>query len=1519
MNAITPGGIFQTTGGGVTLNGGLFDLTNGSVGTFTVSSSGTTASLTVGAGSSLKFDLSNSVVDRIDLGNNSLQSNGTGVVVNFTQLPTTALANGIYNLITFGSGAGTGTYALGTGAPAGSVLSLTPSALVLNVGNVPLNFFWRADVSGVWSAAGNTNWSTDLAGAADPGIVPNSTSIVNFKSTPAANLTTTLGADFTIDQLLFNSTSAALVTIGGSNKLTLNNNLTMQAGSGPVTISTTGGLALGSPLTWSNATASILTVSSPLSGTSPLTISSTSTGRTVLSGGNGGFTGGITVAGTGTNTALQLASATALGPVAGPNPLVVNLGALDMNGQNATVSSLSSTSNTGIIRNDSTGTISTLNVVQGGTTTYSGVFKDATSGTGKFALAVDGGGTLQLITPAAGNVSTFTGGTTIGTTALGATVRMGNGGNEIVSSLGTGPVTINSGGALNFSPGSVTTPFSIPNSFILSGGQIQSSGGNQRLVSNSGVGANNITATASTTSTITPSATLGQDLFIDGILAGSGSLAVGGSGSGKVILTNNGNTYSGQLTSTSAGNLQLAGGVASSTALQFADLVLNSGANGLTFATPVTSATLGTLSGGGNFALQNTATTPLGVALTVGGNNNASPLTYSGILSNSAASIAGSLTKTGSGTLILTGLSTYRGNTTVNGSGTLLVNNNSLTASVTGFGSVTVGGTATLGGNGVIQGSNNVVPGSVSLGAGTFLDPGITPGAFGTLRFGVQTAAAVDTTLALSANSTYRFDVGAGASSFDRVIVAGPATIAAGAKLAINVPGSAPDQGSYTLLSASSGVTGTFGANVTGIPAIYSVVYPGSTVELQRFSTIGSVTTQAGLQVIKGGTLPFGVTVANSAPTNSSNLSFFATPLSNTTGAAGSAGSPIVVGANSDNGLNPATGLSFSTASVPVGPNKTGTFTVVPANAGTNTNVSQIGSVTVDVLDHASFGAFTGGPLQVDPVRVGYTGPVVSTTFLPVTNTAGFRVNLKGSAAPNGNVSLNTVTGVAQGGTGNITASLSTGLAAGPFSRTFSYTFADDSTLNGSSASLGSVNITVNGNVYTGQGIWGAAGSGAWGTFGSWQALGGYPGLDGQLSTDDTATFNNTLTGTTSLNGVTPALNKVTFNSTSRTVDQGTGSGFVSLQNSSTGVAPIISVTGGTAGTPVSPTISAPMVFTNTVTVTPATVNDNVTISGVITGPGGVIKTGAGTLSLTGTNLFVGKTAVRSGTLSVTSEASFGALPATGGVPVADQISIDNGAKVLFAGDTTLDVTQGITVGSANGFLDVAANKTAIISGAITGSLTGSGTAAGSITKTGAGTLNLRGNIQSELPLNAPTFNLNAGTLSLASGPIGAQAASVISTGGVNFNGGTLAINIQGNSPNPGDIGSTDYLTANNGLNVPSVNITAPTNLKITIAPGFVPTPGSDSFLFIHDDTRTAANNYGSFFVVNGVNAMQGTIVPVNGYYFTVDYHAGLNQNEITLLSVVPEPGTAALLLGAVGILGGVVRRRRARNIPFGI
>ncbi|MEO6755058.1 MAG: autotransporter-associated beta strand repeat-containing protein [Chthoniobacteraceae bacterium] len=1547
------GSIGNALGGSVTLAGGsagnrgTFDLRNGSIGIFTLNNGLGQNALTVGGGgqaSSLIFDISNNAADRIEiLGSGRLNANTGAAVVDFNQLPGTTLANGIYNLITFtGIPTYTGTFTLGAGLPGTFALSQTPSALVLNVGGVPLQFFWKGNLDNIWSTGGASNWVRDVAGGAAANAIPNATSVVNFNATTPANFSTTLGTNFTIDSLLFNTNSTSTLTIGGPNTLTLNNNLAMASGTAAVIIST-GGLVLGSPQTWNNAATTSLTVSAPVTGSSPLTIASSSSGTVILSGNNSNFNGGITVNGNGTNTALILGSATALGAVGVPtNSLVVNNGALDMNGQSVTVSSLSSTANTGIIKNGAAAIgNSTLSVIQSGTTTYSGVLQDP--GAGKaLTLIVDGGGTLQLIAPINSNTSTYSGGTIIGTTVAGATLRMGNGGNERATALGTGLVTINGGGILNFAPGNTTAVFNIPNSIALvataanGGGQLTSSGGNQHIANNGagGLGTINITTQVNTSATITPSPTSGQDLFLDGQLTGSGSLAVGGSGSGKVILTNNtsGNVggYTGRITSTGSGNLQLAGGVANSTALQNADLFLNTNANGLSFLSPVTSATFGSLAGGGNIALQNTATAA--VALTIGGTGAST--SFTGLITNPTATTLGSLTKIGGGTFILGngasnyGPNTYRGTTTV-AAGEFRVNSASTTASVTGFGNVQVTGTATLGGTGVIQGGDNVTASVVTLGGGTFLDPGLTAGAFGTLRIGVQTGVAIPgglSTFTLTGGvtpSTYKFDVGAGAPSQDRVSVVGSAAIS-GAKLAINLV-STPDQGDYPLLTTTNGVTGQFSGGITtsvnlgapaaGAPQFYSVVYNANTVDLQRFSTIGTVGTPAGLQVIRGASVPFPITVQNSAPAGSSSLSFFATAGTNTTGTVASAGSPIVVGAGSTNPDPGASGLSFNSAAIGSSGTFTGNFTVSASNAN-STNSSVTGTVSVQVLDHAAFAGFTGGGLTFQPVRLGYVGPVNSTSSLSVTNTAGLRVDLKGSVVspPPGNVSLNSISGIVAGTTGSITASLASGQGAGHFTQGFTYSLGDDSTLNGSNnGALGTVNITVDGDVYTGQGIWGAFASGPWGTFNRWQAPGGYPGIDGAASINDTALFGSTFVSTT-LDGVAPSLNALTFNSTSGTIAPGTGvgSGPVTLQNNSTGVAPVLNVTGGAL-----PTISAPMVFGNTVTVSTATVSDRLTISGVIDGPGGLTKTGAGTLFLSGTNTYLGKTAVNGGTLSVASEVSLGAPVA--GLPVPDQISIDNAAHLAFTDNATILPNQGITVGSGNATLDVAANKTVVVNSVITGTLSGTATNVGTLTKSGSGTMNLRSNIQaSALGLTAPALNVDQGTLSIVAGPWagGVTATSDLQTGTVNFNGGTLALNIQG-SGGRGVVNGNDLLSADNGTGTgTSVRITAPTNLSITLGT-FAPIPG-DSFTFISDATRLSTDAYASFFRVGGANATQGTIVSAGGYYFTIDYHAGSGGNDIALLSVVPEPGTAALLFGAVGILGGVVRRRRSRNVPFG-
>ncbi len=1512
------GGTVTVAGGTAAATRGTIDLTtNAAIGTLSLTTLGTNNALTVGGAAAgnpsvFNFDFDSSSTDKIAIqGIARFNVQAGGAIVNLTQVGGSSLAPGVYPLISFVSTNTTNnTLFLAGTVNGGSVgaaqtfsngwtLSITPSYLRLVVAGsgVEPDLYWKGGFNANWNnptGGGTTsNWATAAAGTPLSTTLPSATTFVHFAATSPGNLaTTTLGQSFTIGQLQFESATTGAIGIAlGTNSLTLNGDMVKLNGSGAVTFTGTapGALVLGGTQAWNNQATlnSDITISAPIisASTNTLLINSSGAGKVIFNGNNIGLTGGVTVAGNGAVTALQLGplSTNALGPAAGPNPLVVNLGALDMNGQSATVSSLRSDVTTGFIKNTA-GALSTLTINQSAATTYSGKLGDTSAN--NFALVLTGGGSLTLITTA----NTYVGGTTI----TDATLRMGNGGNENAASLGTGLVTINAGGLLSFAPGSTTTTFNIPSSFVLNGGGIQSSGGNQRIATSGAT-----IAVSAGGATITPSTTSGQDLYLDGQLTGSGPLNVGNTGSGKVILTNNTNTYDGTLTSTASGNLQLAGGVANSTALAAA-AVVNNGA-GLTFLTPVTSATFGSLAGSGDFALQNTAAAAL--SLTVGGNNF--DTSYTGIMSNSAAGILGSLTKVGTGTLTLAGLNTYRGATTVS-QGTLRVNNASATVSVTGLGTVSVAGsgpgagqTATLGGNGVIQGGDGTTAGSVTLGSFSFLDPGLAPATFGTLRIGVQSGAAT-TTLILGSGSTYNFDLGAGAGSQDHLLVVGNVLLT-GSILAINSL-STPDQGKYTVLSATNGIGGTTFSSISGVPTGYSVVYTANTVDLQLSATGMVISTPAGLQVITGGTVPFNVFVQNTVASGGANIVFTAASGANTQGAV----SPGVTVQPQNTGTG--VGLSFNSTAVPIGPGQTGTFTVTDT-AGANT--PQPGSVNVDVLGHADYGSFAGGTLTLPNVRQGYTGPQTSTNSLTVTNTAGYRVNLKGESlsGPIGNFSLSSFSGVIPGASGGITASLAAGLPASatPYTQDFLYKFGDDSTLVGNNSYLNSqddITITATVNVYNGQGVWGPVPGGSWGTFGNWTLPGGYPGLDGAASIADTATIGSDLTGVLALDGSSPEINILTFNGSNGTIAQGTGGTLTLRRNPSPLTQAAINVTGGT------PTISAPMTFANTVTVATTGVNDQLTISGPIGGPGGLTKVGPGTLTLSGTNSYSGKTAVNGGTLTATSEASFGTAP---GPVVADQISINNNAKLAFTGNANLGATQGISVGSGNGTLDVATGQTAIIGGSISGS--------GTLTKTGGGTLDIRNQnaFVGAFVLTEGTFAVHAASYNPQTTPT--LTADVV-TGSLTFSGGTLAINVFGTA-GAGTNGGHDHLGTSgldgnsNVLLVPSVTITAPTNLTINLG-AFVPTPNVDKFTFISDGSGYSPIT-NSYFVVNGVTAAPGVTFQVGPYGFQINYADG-GGSDITLNSVtpVPEPGSLALLLGGVGLLG-LMSRRRQRKAPFAV
>ena len=127
---------------------------------------------------------------------------------------------------------------------------------------------------------------------------------------------------------------------------------------------------------------------------------------------------------------------------------------------------------------------------------------------------------------------------------------------------------------------------------------------------------------------------------------------------------------------------------------------------------------LGALSGGSGSTLRGSDQTGPGVdAYVVGGLN--SNTTFAGVITNGTSATTPhtvALTKIGSGSFTLSGISTYIGGTTVS-NGTLLVNNTA--GSGTGTGAVTVVSGATLGGSGVIAGPVTV--------NGTLL-PGNSPG-----------------------------------------------------------------------------------------------------------------------------------------------------------------------------------------------------------------------------------------------------------------------------------------------------------------------------------------------------------------------------------------------------------------------------------------------------------------------------------------------------------------------------------------------------------------------------------------------------------------------------------------------------------------------------------------------------------------------------------------------------------------------------------------------------------------------
>ena len=213
---------------------------------------------------------------------------------------------------------------------------------------------------------------------------------------------------------------------------------------------------------------------------------------------------------------------------------------------------------------------------------------------------------------------------------------------------------------------------------------------------------------------------------------------------------------------------------------------------------------------------------------------------------------------------------------------------------------------------------------------------------------------------------------------------------------------------------------------------------------------------------------------------------------------------------------------------------------------------------------------------------------------------------------------------------------------------------------------------------------------------------------------------------------------------------------------------------------------------------------DSARISGVISGTvqNDLLKTGSGTLELTGANTYLGNTMIEEGVLSISAAGNLGATSGS------NALVINGGTLRVTAAGVLLPAERAVSVGAPGATLEVDAGADLTIAGDISGG-------GATLHKAGAGALTLNG-VQSY-----GTLNVAAGT-AWVSGLIGDGGSTVEVGGGANLKFGGMSQTLAGLS-----IGAGATVTFASGLG--SLNVGAGESKSLGI--NAIPEPSASLFL----------------------------------------------------------------------------------------